>query len=190
MSATPERRRATEAEAAALASTVRLRIIRMTRVEPLTNARIAALLGRDPATTLHHVRKLVRHGFLEALPARRGARGAKEIPYRATDLSWHLDDSGLGSPTERSEAMLRAYLDEVAGVGAAALTQVRLVVRLDAAGRAALTADLDALLQRYAALPADGDGEPIAIYLSVYPGGNGTFPVGNRTDTDGVDVGA
>jgi hypothetical protein len=181
MSARSERRLATEAEAAVLASAVRLRIIRMTRVEPLTNARIAELLGRDPATTLHHVRKLVRHGFLQAQPARRGTRGAKEIPYRATDLSWHLDDAG-GAPAT-SEAMLRAYLDEVAGVGPGALEQSRLVVRLDDAGRAALRADLDAVLQRYAALPVDSDGEPVAIYLSVYPGGN-------RTDSGGVDVGA
>jgi len=184
MSARSERRLATEAEAAVLASAVRLRIIRMTRVEPLTNARIAELLGRDPATTLHHVRKLVRHGFLQAQPPRRGARGAKEIPYRATDLSWHLDDAGTAPAASASaEAMLRAYLDEVSGLGSGELQQSRLVVRLDDAGRAALRADLDALLQRYAALPVDAEGEPVAIYLSVYPGGN-------RPDTGGVDVGA
>jgi hypothetical protein len=79
--------------------------------------------------------------------------------------------------------MLRAYLVEVAGLGSGELQQSRLVVRLDDAGRAALRADLDALLQRYAALPVDAEGEPVAIYLSVYPGGN-------RPDTGGVDVGA
>lgn len=181
MSAAPGRRPATEAEVAVLASAVRLRIIRMTRVEPMTNARIAALLGRDPATTLHHVRRLVRHGFLEALPARRGARGAREIPYRATDLSWRLDEAG--AEPVLAEAMLRAYLDEVTDVGVATLKQGRLVVRLDGAGRDALLADLDAVLQRYAALPPPADGDPVAVYVSVYPGGN-------RPDADGVDVGA
>jgi DNA-binding MarR family transcriptional regulator len=181
MSAAPGRRPATEAEVAVLASAVRLRIIRMTRVEPMTNARIAALLGRDPATTLHHVRRLVRHGFLEALPARRGARGAREIPYRATDLSWRLDEAG--AEPVLAEAMLRAYLDEVTDAGVATLKQGRLVVRLDGAGRDALLADLDAVLQRYAALPPAADGDPVAVYLSVYPGGN-------RPDAGGVDVGA
>jgi Helix-turn-helix domain len=177
----PHRRPATEAESAVLASTVRLRIIRMTRVEPLTNAQIAHLLGRDPATTLHHVRKLVDHGFLEALPVRRGTRGSREIPYRTTDLSWNLDGAGMG-PAE-AEAMLRAYLDEVSRVGAAGLRQTRLVVRLDPADATAMRDELEAVLERYAVLPAVPDGEAVAVYLSVYPGGN-------RPDADGVDVGA
>jgi Helix-turn-helix domain len=175
------RRPPTEAEAAALASTVRLRIIRMTGVEPLTNAQIAQLLGRDPATTLHHVRKLVDHGFLEALPVRRGTRGAREIPYRSTGLSWLLD--GAGGDPAASAAMLRAYLDEVGRVGAAGLRQTRLVVRLDPTDAAAMRDELEAVLERYAALPAVPDGEAVAVYLSVYPGGN-------RPDAGGVDVGA
>jgi hypothetical protein len=177
----PTRRPATAEESAALASTVRLRIIRMTRVEPLTNAQIAELLGRDPATTLHHVRKLVRLGFLEAQPARRGTRGAKEIPYRATDLSWRLAGAGAHAPT--AEAMLGAYLEEVSTVGATALEQTRLVVQLDADGEATLRAELYALLQRYAEQPSAPDGRSVAIYLSIYPGGN-------RPDTGGVDMGA
>jgi DNA-binding Lrp family transcriptional regulator len=181
MSAAPGRRPATEAEIAALASSVRLRIIRMTRVEPLTNARIAELLGRDPATTLHHVRKLVRHGFLEPQPARRGTRGAKEIPYRSTDLSWRLE--GAGADPALGEAVLAAYLDEVSEVGVEALKQTRLVVRLDPTDVEALQAELDAVVQRYAALPESPGGEAVALYLSIYPGGN-------RPDADGVDVGA
>ncbi|MCO1659508.1 ArsR/SmtB family transcription factor [Pseudonocardia humida] len=181
MSAAPGRRPATEAEIAALASSVRLRIIRMTRAEPLTNARIAELLGRDPATTLHHVRKLVRHGFLEPLPARRGTRGAKEIPYRSTGLSWRLE--GAGADPVLAEAVLRAYLDEVTEVGVTALEQTRLVVQLRPTEVQSLRAELDAVVQRYAALPVDAGAEPVAIYLSVYPGGN-------RTDSDGVDMGA
>jgi hypothetical protein len=177
----PSRRPPTEAEAAALASTVRLRIIRMTGVEPLTNAQIAELLDRDPATTLHHVRKLVRHGFLEALPARRGARGAKEIPYRSTGLSWRLDGAGMDPAT--AEAILGAYLEEVGRIGPAALHQSRLFVRLDPGDAAALRDELTALLDRYAGLPRVPGGEAVAIYLSVYPGGN-------RPDTTGVDVGA
>ena len=162
------RRPATEAEAATLASAIRLRIIRLTLHEPLTNAQIAAHLHRDPATTLHHVRRLVRHGFLEALPARPGPRGSTEIPYRGTRLSWSLDDAGR-DPT-LAEAMLQAYLDEVTEVGVAALEQSRLAVRLTPADAAALRAELAALLDRYSALPEPPDGEAVAVYLSIYPG--------------------
>ena len=165
-----KRRPATEAEAATLASAVRLRIIRLTLHEPLTNAQIAARLHRDPATTLHHVRRLVRHGFLEALPPRPGPRGSTEIPYRGTRLSWSLGDAG-GDPS-LAEAMLEAYLDEVTEVGVAALDQSRLAVRLDPAAAAALRSELAALLDRYSALPEPPGGEAVAVYLSIYPGGS------------------
>src|SRR3954449_12893350 len=87
----------TDAEPRALASELRLRIIRLAMDEALTNREIAERLGRNPATTLHHVRTLVDTGFLDAQPVRRGTRGAREIPYRATLLSWALefgDDPG------------------------------------------------------------------------------------------------
>ena len=173
------RRPATEAEAATLASAVRLRIIRLTLQEPLTNAQIAARLHRDPATTLHHVRRLVRHGFLEALPARPGPRGSREIPYRGTRLSWALDGRGQAAPL--AEAMLQAYLDEVTDVGVAALEQSRLAVRLTPADAVALRADLQQLLDRYAALPEPPDGEAVAVYLSVYPDDGTTRAESDRT---------
>jgi DNA-binding transcriptional ArsR family regulator len=166
----PSRRPATEAEAATLASAVRLRIIRLTLQEPRTNAEIAAALRRDPATTLHHVRRLVRHGFLEALPARRGPRGSREIPYRGTRLSWSL--SGGGDPS-LAEAMLEAYLDEVTEVGVAALEQSRLAVQLSPDDAAALRAELGAVLDAYAGRADVPGGEAVAVYLSVYPGEGG-----------------
>jgi predicted ArsR family transcriptional regulator len=165
-----QRRPATEAEIATLASAVRLRIIRLTLQEPLTNAQIAHRLHRDPATTLHHVRRLVRHGFLEALPARPGPRGSTELPYRGTRLSWSLE-SGERDPS-LGEALLEAYLDEVTEVGVGALEQSRLSVRLAPAAAVVLRAELRALLDRYAALSEPPDGEAVAVYVSIYPGGS------------------
>src|SRR5882672_7388900 len=91
-----KRRPATEAEARALASAIRLRIIRLCLDRPMTNKEIAARLDANPATTLHHVRKLVSTGFLEPQEERRGTRGAREVPYLSTGKSWTLDvhDSG------------------------------------------------------------------------------------------------
>ena len=126
------RRPPSRAEAAVLGSAVRLRIIRLTAKKALTNKEIAQRLGKDPATTLYHVRKLVATGFLVAQPARSGARGSKEIPYLGTGLSWRL--SKAGNEPDISQAMLAAYLDEIADLGGGELKQARLVVQLDAAG--------------------------------------------------------
>ncbi len=159
------RRPATEAEAAALASAVRLRIIRLTYDRALTNKQIAERLGRDPSTTLHHVRKLVATGFLEAQPARTGNRGAREIPYLSTGLSWKI--SG-GTAPETHQAMLEAYLAEVAELPPSRLDQTRLVVRVNPAE---LNRRLRSLLDELEAQPDDPEGERVAIYLAVYPGG-------------------
>jgi DNA-binding transcriptional ArsR family regulator len=161
-----QRRKATPEEAAALASAVRLRIIRLTYQDALTNKEIAERLDKDPATTLHHVRKLVATGFLEAQPARSGNRGAKEIPYRSTGLSWRLE--GADGDLSLAEAMLQAFLGEVADVGPGALDQTRLVVRIDPAE---LKSRLQSLMEELAARPVDGDTPTTAIYLAVYPGG-------------------
>ncbi|WP_246107792.1 helix-turn-helix domain-containing protein [Saccharothrix saharensis] len=160
-----QRRPATDAEAAALASAVRLRIIRLTYDRAMTNKEIAERLGKDPATTLHHVRKLVATGFLEAQEARAGNRGAREIPYKSTGLSWRLTKNQYAEET--SEAVFEAFLGEVAEVGPAALKQFRLVARVD---RAELNRRLQTLLDELATEPAHPDGERVAIYLALYPG--------------------
>ena len=125
------RRKATEVEASALASGIRLRIIRLTYAEALTNKELAQRLGKDPATTLHHVRKLVDAGFLTPEPARRGARGAKEIPYRSTGLSWQLD---IGQDPAVGNAIFEAFLAEVADVGPENMAQWRLVAQVPPSG--------------------------------------------------------
>jgi DNA-binding transcriptional ArsR family regulator len=105
-----ERRPATEEEAKALASPLRLRILRLCLDEAWTNKQLAEHLGKDPATLLHHVRTLERTGFLAAEPERRGARGARERPYRATGKSWGLS---LDGDTGNSLAMLDAFSAEL-----------------------------------------------------------------------------
>jgi len=160
------RQPATSEQAAALGSAVRLRIIRLTFQEALTNKEIAQGLGRDPATTLHHVRKLVATGFLEALPARRGARGAKEIPYRSTGLSWKLN---VADGLAVQQAMLEAFLGEVADVGADQLAQTRVVLQLDARSGVEFDQRLRALLDEFAARSAQPGAARRAVYVASYP---------------------
>jgi predicted ArsR family transcriptional regulator len=162
-----ERRRATDAEARALASAVRLRILRLCLDEPLTNKEIAARLDRNPATVLHHVRTLVDTGFLVAQPVRRGTRGAREVPYRATGKSWLMDGAGGAAPGR--DPALGAFLEEVAAVGEEHLESTRLGLRLSAADRAELARRLHELLDSYARRPADPDGEKWSLYLGMHP---------------------
>jgi DNA-binding transcriptional ArsR family regulator len=162
-----ERRRATDAEARALASAVRLRILRLCLDEPLTNKEIAARLGRNPATVLHHVRTLLDTGFLVAGPVRRGTRGAREVPYRATGKSWLMDDAGGAG--QRRDPALAAFLEEVAAVGEQRLESTRLALRLSAADRAELVGRLHRLLDEYARRPVDPEGQKWSVYVGMHP---------------------
>jgi predicted ArsR family transcriptional regulator len=162
-----ERRRATDAEARALASAVRLRILRLCLDQALTNKELAARLDRNPATVLHHVRTLVDTGFLVAEPPRRGARGSREVPYRATGKSWLMDDAG--GPAPGRDPSLAAFLEEVAEVGEDRLSSTRLGLRLTPAQREELEARLHGVLDEFARRPADPDGQKWSLYLGMHP---------------------
>jgi DNA-binding transcriptional ArsR family regulator len=157
-----ERRPATDAEARALASALRLRILRLTLDEALTNKEIADRLGLNPATVLHHVRTLVSVGFLQAQDAL-VRDGARHVPYRSTGRSWHL------STPAAAPSILQAFVDEVAGVPAEQLDASRLGLRLDDAGRAELGERLQALLDEFAARAPDPAGRPWSVFLSIHP---------------------
>lgn len=157
------RRPATDAEAKALASSLRVRILRMCLDEPMTNAQIAERLGRPPASVLHHVRTLTATGFLEALPAEEGPRGSRPVPYRATRKSWRLDTRGSARP------MIEAFLETTVDLPDEDLRLSRLGLRLDEAGYAELTRRLDEVLQDFADRPPDPGGRPWSVFLAVHP---------------------
>lgn len=157
------RRRATDAEARALASSLRLRILRLTLDEALTNKEIAEALGRSPATVLHHVRTLVDTGFLRAGPARRGARGAREIPYLATGKSWYMDTGGHSDP------LLATFLDEVRTVPGEDRDFARLGLRLPAAEMEEFRERLYSLIQEYHDRPRDPSAEPWSLFVALHP---------------------
>jgi DNA-binding transcriptional ArsR family regulator len=161
----PHRRRSTEAEAKALASILRLRILRVCIREARTNKEIAEALGRDPATTLHHVRRLVDHGFLASQPPRRGARGSREIPYLATGKSWRLETPG------HTALLLEAFLEEVALVPAESVNTARIGLRLNPAHLDEFERRMTALLTEYFELD-DADGAPISVFFAMHPDPN------------------
>ena len=161
-----EKRKATDAEARALASALRLRILRLCLSEALTNKEIAARLGRNPATVLHHVRTLVDTGFLTAQPARRGARGSREVPYRATGKSWLMD---IDDRTSRRDPMLAAFLEEVAAVGEQHLQSSRLALRLSPDDLEEFRRRLHGLLDEYARRPPDPVAPRWSLYIGMHP---------------------
>ena len=161
-----ERRPATDEEARALASSLRLRILRICLREPHTNREIAHALQRDPATVLHHVRRLVDTGFLAAQTARRGTRGAREIPYLATGKSWQISDPGA------SGLMLETFLEEVSLVAATDVDSSRLGLRLPPEQMAEFRDRLQSLLDEFAARPDDPAAPAWSVFLAVHPDPN------------------
>jgi len=172
------RRPATDAEARALASAVRLRIMRLCLDRALTNKEIAELLGANPATTLHHVRTLVATGFIAPQEERRGTRGAREVPYLATGKSWTLDVSEHRIEGS-NKAMLDAFLDEIAHVDLDAPPDSpeemdptgfsRLGLRLSHKDLCNLADRIGEILNEYALRPPDmTDGVPYSVFFALY----------------------
>lgn len=160
---------ASEAEAKAVASAVRLRILRLCLDQALTNKEIAQRLGANPATALHHVRKLVDTGFLAPQEERTGARGAREIPYLATRKSWTLK---LGDEhwSNMTSAMLEAFRTEVDLLGdPAQVNTSRVGLRLNEEQYGELTERFRILLQDIAEWEPGPDAKPYSVFLAIHP---------------------
>jgi DNA-binding transcriptional ArsR family regulator len=162
------RRPADEAEAKAMASPLRLRILRIALHEPRTNKEIAEALGRNPASVLHHVRTLVDTGFLIEQPRRRGQRGSREVPYLTSGKSFYLE-MGEAHLFEGEDLLLTTFLGEVKELPPGALDSARLGFRLKAADRERLVGRIHEVLREIAATPSDPEGEPWSIYLGIHP---------------------
>jgi DNA-binding transcriptional ArsR family regulator len=158
---------ATEAEAKALASGIRLRILRLCLDRALTNKEVADRLGVNPATVLHHVRTLVDTGFLAVQPVRRGARGSRERPYLATGKSWRVDTGGAGVGGGGA-AMVEAFLDEARLVNLDSIGLARLGLRLTEEEFQQLRDRLWSVLHEYADRPPTVDGRPYSVFLACY----------------------
>jgi DNA-binding MarR family transcriptional regulator len=161
-----ERRPATDEEAKALASSLRLRILRICLNEGHTNKEIAEILGRDPASVLHHVRTLVSTGFLAQQAERHGTRGAREIPYQATRKSWLL------STPAQDRSMLTTFLQEVALVPAEEVDTTRLGLRLSPADMDEFRSRLRNLLDDFSERPEDPDAPAWSVFVVVHPDPN------------------
>jgi DNA-binding transcriptional ArsR family regulator len=161
---TAEQFEATPAELKALAHPLRLRILRLCLHEALTNKEFAERLGLDPATTLHHVRTLVRGGFIEPQAERIGARGALEKPYRATNKSWVLSIPRSGDRFTAVVASIDAMRAELLVAGPdALLTNTRLGLQLSNDEITELIARLTTIAHEYAQRPPTPGGTRVGL---------------------------
>lgn len=136
----------------AVASPLRLRILRLCNDREWTNKELADRLERDPATILHHVRLLVAAGLIEPVGVRQGESGAYEKPYRSTGLSWHLSfDTPAEDEDEEGElAMLTAFRQELAEAGRNSVAELtRFHLHLDDDARTAFLERLLGLIDEY-----------------------------------------
>jgi DNA-binding transcriptional ArsR family regulator len=161
----PTRRPATRAEARALAHPLRLRILRLCLDEALTNRELADRLRQQPATMLYHVRTLVKTGFLAAEDERRGRRGAREIPYRATRRSWALELELTGS---EHVAPVDAFRAEMLEAGPESILELaRIGIRLRPPDLRRLQRRIQAAVMR-AHDDDDPEGEPVSLFVGLH----------------------
>jgi DNA-binding transcriptional ArsR family regulator len=169
------RRAPDEAEAKALASPLRLQILRAALHEPRTNKEIAEAVGRNPATVLHHVRTLVDTGFLIEQERRRGVRGSREVPYLASGKSWSMDGGPAPAAGDR-DVLLETFLEEAQRLRPGDLSTSRLGFRLTERDRDEVLGRFYAVLQEIADRPSDPDGEPWSLFVALHPEALGGGP--------------
>lgn len=151
------------AKAKALSTPLRWRILRLCLHEPRTNRELAQAFDMNPGTMLHHVRSLVDVGFLAADPARPGKRGAKEIPYRATRLTWLGAEAPAVGPV-----LVETFLQELQGVDPLEIRVARLGVRLTPQAHEELDRRTEALVS-WLNEQDDPAGVPMSFMIAQHP---------------------
>jgi DNA-binding transcriptional ArsR family regulator len=155
-----------EARMRALSSPLRLRILRLCAFESRTNKELAELLHLNPGTMLHHVRTLVNTGYLAAEPERSGSQGAREVPYRATGLSWRTSMPG------GSLVLVETFLQQIEGVEDADLDTTWLGLKLNSEHRKELEERLSALIEEFKERGPDADGDTYSLFTAFHPDEN------------------
>ena len=158
-----ERRDATEAEAKTLASSIRIRILRLCLDEALSNREIAEATGLNPATSLHHVRMLADTGFLEAQEARRGKRGSREIPYLATGKSWFLNTGDM------TAEMLEAFTTEFTAAPYEERTMGRMAAMLTEDEVEEFRARIDELFEEFRSRRKKPGATQWGLFIAMHP---------------------
>lgn len=150
---TTDRGEPTPEQIKAVASPLRLRILRLCNDREWTNRELADRLEKDPSTILHHLRILESAGLLAPIGIRQGKSGAYEKPYRSTMLQWGLS---FDAPAEGEPPSLTAFRQELAEAGNQSIAELtRFHIHLDDDGEAEFIERFLDLIEEYRA----GDDE-------------------------------
>jgi DNA-binding transcriptional ArsR family regulator len=174
-----------EARMRALSSPLRLRVLRLCAFESRTNKELAELLQVNPGTMLHHVRTLVQTGYLAAEPARSGAQGSREVPYRATGLSWRTP-----MPHGGSYVLVETFLQQIEGLGDDELDVTWLGLKLNDEHRAELEERLFALITEFKERGPDADGATYSLFTAFHSDVNPPSAAGSLTSAPSPDGGS
>ena len=157
-----------EARMRAISSPLRLRVLRLCAFESRTNKELAELLDINPGTMLHHVRTLVQTGYLAAEPERAGAQGAREIPYRATGLSWRTSMPG------GSRVLVETFLQQIEGFtdDDESLHTTWAGLKLNDAHKVEFEERLHGLVNEFKERGPDADGETYSVFTAFHPDDN------------------
>ena len=155
-----------EARMRAISSPLRLRVLRLCAFESRTNKELAELLDINPGTMLHHVRTLVQTGYLAAEPERAGAQGAREIPYRATGLSWRT------SMPSGSRVLVETFLQQIENLDDDDLDTTWLGLKLNDEHKAELVDRLFDLVTEFKERGPDADGQTYSLFTAFHPDDN------------------
>lgn len=147
-----EQRAPTPAQFKAVASALRLRIVRLCNDREWTNKELADRLGRDPATIHHHLRLLVDAGLIEPVGVRQGRSGAYEKPYRSTGLLLNFDRAPEDEEEAGEPSMLTAFRQELAEAGNDSIAEMsRFHLHLDDEAVPVFVARVLAVVEEYRA---------------------------------------
>ncbi|MFJ6651922.1 ArsR/SmtB family transcription factor [Microbacterium sp. NPDC091313] len=149
--------------ARALSSPLRMRVLRLCAFDARTNKELAELLGVNPGTMLHHVRTLVEAGMLAPQEERVGARGAREVPYKATGLSWSAPVPGM------APILIETMRQQLQGVDPEEIGVIWLGLRLNAEHRAELDRRLAELATEFKERGPDPDGDAASLVIVTHP---------------------
>lgn len=151
-----------EARMRALSSPLRLRILRLCAFEARTNKELAELLQINPGTMLHHVRTLVNTGFLAAETPRAGSQGAREIPYRATGLSWRTSMPG------GNFVLVETFLQQIEGLADDDLDTTWMGLKLNEEHKEELQRRLYDLFNEFKERGPDADGDTYSLFTALH----------------------
>lgn len=156
--------------ARALSSPLRLRVLRLCAFDARTNKELAELLQVNPGTMLHHVRTLVEAGMLAPQPARIGPRGSREVPYKATGLSWRTQVPG------QSVVLVETMRQQLQGVDPEDVRVVWMGLRLNPEHREELDRRLFELVTEFKDRGPDPDGDAASLVIVTHPDLNPPAP--------------